>query len=218
MNTFSLQYRHNTAPHRGLAVVGIFFPLKLLLVLPHYFITQLLNSLTMIVTYVGYWVVAFTGEMPQAVHRFAEISFGWNARMWAWLAGIVDLYPPFETDPDYPASYPLARPENPSKGWAVAGIIFPLKFLVALPHIVVMAVLAVGAIVAMWVGYIVTAFTGQLPTGIQDFVAGVIQWNFRVYAWLAGFTDEYPPFSLEGTPGSQSPDSGFTPQDAGQGF
>ncbi|MEE8497002.1 MAG: DUF4389 domain-containing protein, partial [Acidimicrobiia bacterium] len=158
-----------------------------------------------------------TGEMPQAVHRFAEISFGWNARMWAWLTGIVDLYPPFETDPDYPASFPLARPENPSKGWAVAGIFF-LKLLVALPHIIVMALLAVGAIVTMWFGYIVAAFTGRLPTGIQDFVAGVIQWNFRVYAWLAGFTDEYPPFSLEVTPGAQSPDSGFGTPEERTGF
>ncbi len=216
MNSFTLQYRHNTEPHRGLAVAGIFL-LKGLLVLPHAIITAILNQLTAILAYIGYWIVAFTGKMPQAVHRFAEISFGWNARQWAWLAGIVDPYPPFETDPDYPASFRLERPENPSKGWAVAGIFF-VKFLVALPHIIVMAVLAAGAIVAMWVGYIVTAFTGRLPTGIQDFLAGVIQWNFRVYAWLAGFTDEYPPFSLEVTPGGQSPDSGFASQDAREGF
>ena len=212
MSTFTLQYRHNTEPHRGLAVSGIFL-IKGLLVLPHAIVTGILNQLAAILAYFGYWVVAFTGTMPQAVHRFAEISFGWNARMWAWLAGIVDLYPPFETDPDYPASFPVARPENPSKGWAVAGIFF-LKFIVALPHIIVMALLAVGAIVTMWFGYIVAAFTGRLPTGIQDFVAGVIQWNFRVYAWLAGFTDEYPPFSLEVTPIAQSADSRFgTPQE-----
>ena len=75
-----------------------------------------------------------------------------------------------------------------------------LKFVVALPHIIVMALLAVAAIVAMWFGYIVAAFTGRLSTGIQDFVAGVLQWNLRVYAWLAGLTDEYPPFNLEATP------------------
>jgi hypothetical protein len=216
MNAFTLQYHHNTEPHRGLAVSGIFF-IKLLLVLPHAIITGILNQLAAILVYFGYWVIAFTGEMPQAVHRFAEITIGWNTRQWAWLAGIVDIYPPFETDPDYPASFPLARPEKPSKGWAVAGIFF-VKFVVALPHIIIMALLAVGAIVAMWFGYIVAAFTGRLPTGIQDFVAGVLQWNIRVYAWLGGFTDEYPPFSLEVAPGSQSPDSGSAPPDAGQGF
>ena len=216
MNSLTLHYRHNTDPDRGLATAGIFF-LKLLLVLPHAIITGILNNLAAILAYFGYWVVAFTGKMPQAVHRFAEISFGWNARMWAWLAGIVDLYPPFETDPDYPVSFPLAKPENPSRGWAVAGIFF-LKFLVALPHIIVMALLAVAAMVAMWFGYIVAAFTGRLSTGIQDFVAGVIQWNFRVYAWLAGFTDEYPPFSLEATPSAQSPDSGIGTREEGTGF
>jgi hypothetical protein len=210
MNSFTLQYQHNTEPHRGLATAGI-FGLKFLLALPHLIITQILGNLAAILAYIGYWAVAITGEMPQAVHRFAEITFGWNARMWAWLVGIVDSYPPFETDPDYPVSFPLAKPENPSKGWAVTGIFF-LKLVVAIPHLIVMVLLAAVAVVLMWFGYIIAAFTGRLPAGLQDFVAGVIQWNFRVYAWLAGFTDEYPPFSLEATPTAQVPD-GFGTQE-----
>ncbi len=198
MNEFTLQYRHNTDPDRGLATAGIFF-LKFLLALPHLIVTSILTQLASILVYIGYWVVAITGTMPQAVHRLAEISFNWNTRMWAWIAGIVDVYPPFETDPDYPASFPLQKPENPSKGWAVTGIFF-IKFLVAIPHFVVMVFLMIGAMFAMWFGYIVAAFTGRLPIGIQDYLAGTLQWILRVYCWLAGFTDEYPPFSLEARP------------------
>ena len=198
MNAFTLQYRHNTHPDRRLATAGIFF-LKFLLALPHMIFIGILAVLVLIEAYAGYWVVAITGKMPQAVHRITEIGLGWLTRMWVWIAGITDAYPPFESDPDYPAGFSLAKPENPSRGWAVAGI-FLLKFIVALPHIIVMALLAVAAIVAMWFGYIVAAFTGRLSTGIQDFVAGVLQWNLRVYAWLAGLTDEYPPFNLEATP------------------
>ncbi len=198
MTDLTLRYQHNIDPDRGLATAGIFF-LKFLLVLPHAIITGILTQLVAILAYVGYWVVAVTGKMPQAVHRLAEITFDWNTRMWAWIAGVVDLYPPFETDPEYPASFPLAKPESPSKGWAVAGIFF-LKFVVAIPHFIVMAFLGIGAIVALWFGYIVAAFTGRLPAGLQDFLAGVLQWNLRVYAWVAGFTDEYPPFSLDARP------------------
>ncbi|NIR39694.1 MAG: DUF4389 domain-containing protein, partial [Actinobacteria bacterium] len=38
------------------------------------------------------------------------------------------------------------------------------------------------------------------PTAIQDFAAGVLQWNLRVAAWVGGITDEYPPFSLDAAP------------------
>jgi len=46
----------------------------------------------------------------------------------------------------------------------------------------------------------VVVFTGALPVGIQDFAAGAMQWTLRVYAFLAGITDEYPKFSLQVTP------------------
>jgi len=205
MTDLTLQYQHNSNPDRGLATAGIFL-VKALLALPHFIITSILTNLTTVLAYIGYWVVAFTGTMPQAVHRFAEISFNWNSRMWAWIAGVVDPYPPFETDPDFAVSFPLPRPESPSRRWAVAGILL-LKWVAAIPHLIVMVLLGVGAVVAMWVGFIVAAFTGRLPTGIQDFLAGVLQWDLRVYAWIIGFTDEYPPFSLDAAPsgGQEAP-------------
>ena len=204
MTDLTLRYRHNVDPDRGLATAGIFF-LKFLLAVPHFIITEILWNLTWILAYFGYWIVAITGQMPQAVHRLAEITFGWTTRMWAWIAGVVDLYPPFETDPEYPASFPLAKPENPGRGWAVAGI-FLLKVVASIPHIIVLVFLVIGAILAMWFGYLVAAFTGRLPAGIQDFLAGVLQWNLRVYAWVAGFTDEYPPFSLDAQASSDQSD------------
>lgn len=167
--------------------------------LPHSIVAGALQSLGVLLAYFGYWFVAITGEMPQAVYRLIEIAFGWSARMWAWVSGLVDIYPPFETDPDYPAAFPTPKPENPSRGWAVAGIVL-LKFVAAIPHLIAMAFLGVGAIVGTWVGFVIVLLTGQYPTGLQDFVAGVLQWNLRVAAWLVGITDQYPPFGLEASP------------------
>jgi len=202
MSDFTIQYRHNTESHRGLAVTGILF-IKFLLIIPHMIVTSAIQQLAQILAYFGFWIVAFTGEMPQAVHRLLEISFGWTTRMWAWIAGVVDVYPPFETDPDYPAGFPVAKPDSPSRGWAVAGLLLFPKMIMIIPHIIVMALLMTAAMVAGWVGFFIAAFTGKLPTGLQDFLMGVLQWNLRVAAWFAGLTDEYPPFSLEVAP-SQS--------------
>ena len=199
MEAFTLRYRHNTNPQRGLATAGIFI-IKFLLILPQMILIGLLLPLAFIVAYFGHWVVAFSGQMSQTVHRLLEISLGWFSRMWAWIAGIVDIYPPFETDPDFPASFPVSRPEEPSRSWAVAGLLFVPKAIMAIPHIIVLFFLGVGALFAMWFGYFIAAFTGALPAGLQDFMAGVLQWDLRVAAWFTGLTDEYPPFTLDASP------------------
>ena len=199
METFTLRYRRNTAPHRGLAATGIIF-LKMLLALPHLVVIGALANVANVLAYIGFWIVAFTGQMPQAVHQMLEMNLSWSTRTWAWIAGLEDVYPPFETHPAYSASFPVSPPENPSRGWAVAGLLLFPKALALIPHAIALAFVGIGAVFAVWFGYIVTALTGTYPAGIQDFLAGVMQWSLRVQAWFTGLTDEYPPFSLQVTP------------------
>ncbi len=83
-----------------------------------------------------------------------------------------------------------------SRGLALAGILYFIKGLMALPHLIIVGVLGYAAAIAAWVGFFIVAFTGKLPEGLHDFLVGVNRWNVRVYAWFAGLTDKYPPFSL----------------------
>ena len=156
MDTYTLRYRRNTDPNRGLAATGIIF-LKFLLALPHLIVVNVLSNLANLLAYIGFWIVAFTGAMPQATHRLLEISFNWSVRAYAWVFGFDDVYPPFETDPEYSASIDVPVPENPSKGWAVAGLLFVPKVIVLIPHFIVLAFLVVGGFIALWIGFIVTA-------------------------------------------------------------
>lgn len=192
----TLAYRHNTAPNRGLAALGIIF-IKALLAIPHLLITGALQSLSQVVAYIGFWVVAFTGKLPQATTRFLDITLGWTARTWGWIGGIDDAYPPFDTDPQYSIAVAIPPNEQPNTGWAVAGILLFPKVIAAIPHFIVMAFLTIAGVIAVWFGHFIVLFTGRYPTGLQDFAAGVIQWNLRVAAWFAGLTDEYPPFTLK---------------------
>ncbi|HEX9978424.1 MAG TPA: DUF4389 domain-containing protein [Acidimicrobiia bacterium] len=192
-------YRHAAEPSRGLATAGIFF-IKTLMAIPHLVVVGVLQNLAWVLGYVGFWVVAFTGKMPSGIFDLIRISMRWSVRTYGWLIGYTDLYPPFEVDPEYPVNVEMAPPANPSKGWAVAGIfVFP-KALALLPHLIVLAFLDLAAAVTVWFGYFVVAFTGALPVGIQNFVAGVVGWNYRVAAWFLGLDDQYPPFTLEAAP------------------
>ncbi|MCW3046241.1 MAG: conserved hypothetical rane protein [Solirubrobacterales bacterium] len=72
-----------------------------------------------------------------------------------------------------------------------------VKWLLAIPHYVVLFFLYLGAIVAVIVAWFAILFTGRYPRGSFDYVEGVIRWHNRVvgYAFIL-VTDRYPPFTL----------------------
>jgi hypothetical protein len=199
MTQAEVVYRRNANPSKGLAVAGIFI-IKWFLAIPHFIIVGILGYLAMVAGFIGYFIVAFTGTLPGGIQNFITWWMRWWVRAYGWVAGIADPYPPFETEPTgYGIDARVPHNDNPSKGWAVAGIFF-VKFFAALPHFIVVGVLLFVAMAAQWIGYFVVSFTGKLPDGIQDFVAGTYQWIIRVMAWVTGLTDEYPPFSLDVSP------------------
>jgi len=77
--------------------------------------------------------------------------------------------------------------------------VFP-KAICAFPHLFLLWFVMVAVVVVTWVGYVVTFFTGRFPTGMQDFIAGAMQWYTRVLSWFLGLTDEYPPFGVAISP------------------
>ena len=72
-----------------------------------------------------------------------------------------------------------------------------VKWLLAVPHYIVLLFLAIGAVFAVAVAWFAVLFTGRYPRVLFDFVEGVFRWGLRVeaYAFLL-VTDRYPPFRL----------------------
>jgi hypothetical protein len=72
-----------------------------------------------------------------------------------------------------------------------------VKWFLAIPHYVVLAVLAIAVVVAVVIAWFAILFTGRYPKGLFEFVVGVGRWALRVQAYaLLLVTDRYPPFTL----------------------
>jgi Domain of unknown function (DUF4389) len=137
-------------------------------------------------------MILFRQRYPRWWFDFALAFNRFGTRVGAYLALLTDRYPSTEDeqavhlDLDYPdAQVGLNR-------W------LPLvKWILALPHYVVLLFLGVGAVVAVVIAWFAILFTGRYPRGLFDYVVGVGRWGLRVqaYAFLL-LTDAYPPFSL----------------------
>ncbi len=132
--------------------------------------------------------------------KYPSWWFDWNleltrftTRVGAYAGLLTDKYP--STDEAQSVHLDLDYPnvEQGLNRW------LPLvKWLLLIPHYLVLMVLGFFAFFAIVIAWFAILFTGVYPRGIFDFVVGVTRWGLRVQAY--GFlliTDEYPPFSLE---------------------
>jgi hypothetical protein len=131
--------------------------------------------------------------------KYPRWWFDWNLellrftnRVGIYLGLMDDRYPSTDEQQSVKLDFPYPDARNGLNRW------LPLvKWLLAIPHYIILLFLGLAALVAVIVAWFAILFTGRYPRGIFDFVEGVLRWWNRVvgYAFIL-VTDQYPPFSL----------------------
>ena len=138
-------------------------------------------------------MIVFQQRYPRWWFNFALELARFSTRIGAYVALLTDHYPSTvdEQSVHLQIDYPEDVPHDLNR-W------MPLvKWLLVIPHIIVLAVLSVAAFFAVVIAWFAILITGQYPRGLFDFVVGVARWWLRVEAYAALLvTDRYPPFSL----------------------
>jgi len=82
---------------RGMVLVRLFFGL-FYVAIPHGFCLYFLALAAFFASFIGWWVVLFTGRQPEGIHNFITGFFRWSTRVEIYMANMTDTYPPFSLD------------------------------------------------------------------------------------------------------------------------
>jgi hypothetical protein len=137
-------------------------------------------------------MILFRQKYPRWWFDWNLELFRFSNRIFVYLALMDDHYPSTDEHQSVALDYPYPDAKEGLNRW------LPLvKWFLAIPHYIVLAFLWLAAIVSLIIAWFAILFTGRYPSGLFDFVVGVIRWTNRVgaYAFIL-VTDRYPPFSL----------------------
>ena len=137
-------------------------------------------------------MIVFRMRYPRWWFDFARELSRFGARFGAYLFLLTDRYPSTVDEQAVHLDFDYPDVEHDLNRW------LPLvKWLLAIPHYIVLVILAFFAFFAVMIAWIAILFTGRYPRGLFEFVVGVGRWSLRVYAYaFLLVTDRYPPFSL----------------------
>lgn len=137
-------------------------------------------------------MILFRQKYPKWWYNFNVELTKFCTRVFTYLFLLQDEYPSTDEEQTVHINIPYPDVKKDLVNW------MPLvKWFLAIPHVLVLCFLWIGAIIGVIIAWFTILFTGTHPKGIFDYIVGVIRWTLRVNAYaLLLTTDEYPPFSL----------------------
>jgi hypothetical protein len=137
-------------------------------------------------------MIVFRQKYPRWWYDWNLEFLRFSNRVAVYLALMDDRYPSTDEQQSVHLDFPY-----PVVGQTIGRYMPLIKWLLAIPHFIVLFFLDIAAFGAVICAWFAILFTGRYPRGLFDFVEGTMRWNNRVVAYTGTLvTDQYPPFSL----------------------
>lgn len=137
-------------------------------------------------------MIIFRQRYPRWWFDFALEFSRFSNRVGAYIGLLTDQYPSTVEEQSVHLDLDYPDVERDLNRWMPI-----VKWILVIPHLIVLFFLTIGAVLAIIVAWFAILFTGRYPRGLFDYVVGVARWWLRVEAYaVLLITDRYPPFSL----------------------
>jgi hypothetical protein len=176
----------------AIPIIGIV--VKGIILIPHFIILYVVGIVVGVSQLVIWIWVLFGGRYPDWAFGLNAGYVRWVIRIAMYVYGLTDAYPAFSLDA--PGDVFIARPQSSSRFWAIPIIGVVVKYIVLIPHLIVLYALSIAVSACQLVIWIWVLFGGIHPAWAFTLVGGTVLWTARVYAYGLGLTDRYPPFSF----------------------
>jgi len=169
-----------------------------ILAIPHLIISWALDYVAGAVAVVSWFVILFTGKLPEGLANFQIMIIRYTTRAQLYAGFLHDDYPPYDFTMSSRDSgtTPVridVEPELEDRNRLTVG----LRFLWIIPAALYAILVAIVGIVAWFLSFFAVLFTGRWPEGLRSWVVKSVRVFTRLTAYGALLTDEYPPFSTD---------------------
>jgi hypothetical protein len=179
----------------GIPLIGQL--VRWIVLIPHFIVLLLVGIVAALMFLVTWIPVLLLGRFPGWGYRWIGGFLAYQQRVTAYALLMTPTYPPYalESD-DYPITVRYDEGVRIFRLWGIPIIGHLVRFLVLIPHFIVLWVLGILAWFLAWVLWVPVLFLGRQADLVYTIMGGFYRWQLRVTAYLFMMVDRYPPFSL----------------------
>ncbi len=169
-----------------------------LLAIPHFFVLFILGIVAQVLVFISWFVGVVTGTIPEGLQGLVATYIRYSARVMTYQLFLTGAYPPFTFEAAFadPGDYGPVRVEIAPQTEGRSRLTIFFRYFMIIPHMIVLLFVMIGLYVVIFLGFLAVIITGNWPTGLRNYVVGVIRWNTRVNGYFFLLTDDYPPFGF----------------------
>ena len=162
---------------------------RIILAIPHLILYGLWNRVAQLAAVVQWFICVFTGKRNKSIWDFTLSAEAYGSRVGSYTGLLHDVWPPFFTEQGaVPSSYSLEYDESVNR------LTTGLRIIWAIPALIIMLVIGIGAFFVGIVSWFAILFTGKHPRGMFDFLLKFQRYSLQTSAYTMLMTDTYPKY------------------------